>query len=77
MSALIAHEIRNPLAAISGAVQVLQSELRPTGETGELMSIVLRESRRVSQTIDQFLNLASPQSQEFTHFAPATWSGKR
>jgi len=68
MSALIAHEIRNPLAAISGAVQVLQSELGPTGETGELMEIVLRESRRVSQSIDQFLNLASPATQEFTRF---------
>ena len=65
MSALIAHEIRNPLAAISGAVQVLQTELRPAGEAAELMSIVLRESRRVSQTIDQFLNLASPGPQEF------------
>ena len=70
MSALIAHEIRNPLAAISGAVQVLQSELHPAGEAGELMSIVLRESRRVSQTIEQFLNLASPRSQEFTRFRP-------
>ncbi len=71
MSALIAHEIRNPLAAISGAVQVLQTELRPSGEAAELMSIVLRESRRVSQTIDQFLNLASPAPQEFTWFRPA------
>ncbi len=70
MSALIAHEIRNPLAAISGAVQVLQAELRPAGQASELMSIVLRESRRVSQTIDQFLNLASPGPQEFTWFRP-------
>jgi signal transduction histidine kinase len=70
MSALIAHEIRNPLAAISGAVQVLQAELQPAGEAAELMAIVLRESRRVSQTIDQFLNLASPGPQEFTLFAP-------
>ncbi|MGD0782902.1 MAG: ATP-binding protein [Candidatus Aminicenantales bacterium] len=70
MSALIAHEIRNPLAAISGAVQVLQAELRPTGQASELMSIVLRESRRVSQTIEQFLNLASPGPQEFTRFRP-------
>jgi signal transduction histidine kinase len=70
MSALIAHEIRNPLAAISGAVQVMQTELRPSGEIGELMGIVLKESRRVSQTIDQFLNLASPQPREFIRFRP-------
>jgi two-component system sensor histidine kinase PilS (NtrC family) len=70
MSALIAHEIRNPLAAISGAVQVLQAELRPAGDAAELMSIVQKESRRVSQTLDQFLNLASPGPQEFTRFRP-------
>jgi signal transduction histidine kinase len=60
MSALIAHEIRNPLAAISGAVQVLKSSLALDAEQSRLMEIVVGESRRVSQTIDQFLHLASP-----------------
>jgi two-component system sensor histidine kinase PilS (NtrC family) len=60
MSALIAHEIRNPLAAISGAVQVLRSDLKLDAEQARLMEIVVGESRRVSQTIDQFLHLASP-----------------
>jgi signal transduction histidine kinase len=60
MSALIAHEIRNPLAAISGSVQVLKGELMLTEEQSRLMDIVLSESRRVSQAIDQFLNLAAP-----------------
>lgn len=68
MSALIAHEIRNPLAAISGAVQVLKSDLKPEGESAQLMDIVLRESRRVSATIEQFLSLASPGPQEFNEF---------
>ncbi len=60
MSALIAHEIRNPLAAISGAVQVLKSDLALNPEQGRLMDIVVGESRRVSATIDQFLHLAAP-----------------
>jgi two-component system sensor histidine kinase PilS (NtrC family) len=60
MSALIAHEIRNPLAAISGSIQVLKGELTLTEEQGRLMDIVVGESRRVSQSIDQFLNLAAP-----------------
>lgn len=60
MSALIAHEIRNPLAAISGAVQVLRSDLALNTEQARLMEIVVGESRRVSTTIDQFLHLASP-----------------
>lgn len=71
MSALIAHEIRNPLAAISGAVQVLKAELRPAGEQAQLMDIVVRESRRVSQTIEQYLNLASPGPRDFQRFSLA------
>lgn len=68
MSALIAHEIRNPLAAISGSVQVLKNELTLSAEQSTLMDIVLKESRRVSQSIDQFLNLASPGKEVFTAF---------
>jgi signal transduction histidine kinase len=68
MSALIAHEIRNPLAAISGSVQVLKGELALSEEQGRLMDIVIGESRRVSQTIDQFLNLAAPGHEIFMTF---------
>jgi two-component system sensor histidine kinase PilS (NtrC family) len=68
MSALIAHEIRNPLAAISGSVQVLKNELALSAEQSTLMAIVLKEARRVSQSIDQFLNLASPGKEDLTTF---------
>jgi len=60
VSALIAHEIRNPLTAVAGAVQVLKNELSPNEDQANLMDIIIKESRRVSQTIEQFLNLASP-----------------
>lgn len=59
ISAQLAHEIRNPLAAISGSVQVLKDELGPKGEQRELMDIIVDESKRVSHSIEQFLNLAS------------------
>jgi len=68
MSALIAHEIRNPLAAISGSIQVLKGDLDLTEEQSRLMDIVISESRRVSQTIDQFLNLAAPGKEAFMMF---------
>ncbi len=68
MSAIIAHEIRNPLAAISGSVQVLKGELALSEEQGRLMDIVISESRRVSQSIDQFLNLVSPGQEVFMTF---------
>lgn len=65
-SAQLAHEIRNPLAAISGSVQVLRDELTLSGEQQGLMDIVVDESERISQSIEQFLSLASPGKQTFT-----------
>ena len=65
ISAHLAHEIRNPLAAISGSVQVLRNELALSDEQRDLMNIVVDESERVSQSIEQYLNLASPGKQTF------------
>lgn len=66
VSATLAHEIRNPLAAISGSVQVLRSDLTLSEEHRALMDIVVRESDRISQSIDQFLDFAVPAKQVFT-----------
>ncbi|UCE20852.1 MAG: hypothetical protein JSV46_01060 [Candidatus Aminicenantes bacterium] len=66
VSAQLAHEVRNPLAAISGSVQVLKDELGLKGEQRELMDIIISESRRVSHSIEQFLNLASPGRRTFS-----------
>jgi len=66
VSAQLAHEVRNPLAAISGSVQVLKDELGLKGEQRELMDIIVSESRRVSHSIEQFLNLASPGKKTFS-----------
>lgn len=60
VSAQLAHEIRNPLAAISGSIQVLRDDLKLGSEQKSLMNIVVKESDRVSRSIEQFLNLASP-----------------
>jgi len=56
MSAGIAHEIRNPLASISGSVQFLRKELEPgNDENKNLMDIIIKESDRLSQSIEDFL----------------------
>jgi two-component system, NtrC family, sensor histidine kinase PilS len=60
MAAGIAHEIRNPLASMSGSIQVLQQELTLTAEQAQLMEIVLRESERLNDTIQNFLAYARP-----------------
>ena len=61
MAAGIAHEIRNPLAAMSGSMQVLREELPLSEEQAQLMDIVLRESDRLNETIRSFLAYARPQ----------------
>jgi signal transduction histidine kinase len=66
VSAQLAHEVRNPLAAISGSVQVLKDELGLKEEQRELMDIIVSESGRVSHSIDQFLNLVSPDQRTFS-----------
>jgi two-component system sensor histidine kinase PilS (NtrC family) len=60
MAAGVAHELRNPLASISGSVQVLRRDLRPQGEAGDLMEIVVKESRRLDGIIRDFLLFAKP-----------------
>ncbi|NQT80564.1 MAG: hypothetical protein HQ555_09275 [Candidatus Aminicenantes bacterium] len=66
VSAQLAHEIRNPLAAISGSAQVLKDGSGLGGEQKKLMDIIIKESNRVSHSIEQFLNLASPAPKTFS-----------
>jgi two-component system sensor histidine kinase PilS (NtrC family) len=67
MAAGIAHEIRNPLASMSGSIQILRQELPLTDEQGQLMDIVIRESERLNDTIRSFLAYAKPQRQAMRH----------
>ncbi len=60
----IAHEIRNPLASMRGAVQVLGSDSRLSDEDTQLMNIVLRESDRIDRIISDFLMYARPRQPE-------------
>lgn len=60
LSANIAHEIRNPLASLSGAIEVLTRELPLDKDQDRLVQIVLRESDRLNQIIKEFLEYARP-----------------
>lgn len=58
MAAGIAHEIRNPLASISGSVEVLKDELHLEGENSRLLELILKESSRLNTILSDFLNFA-------------------
>lgn len=60
LSANIAHEIRNPLASLAGAIEALARELPPDSGRDRLVEIVLRESDRLNHIIRDFLEYARP-----------------
>ncbi|PID73244.1 MAG: two-component sensor histidine kinase [Desulfobacterales bacterium] len=60
MAAGLAHEIKNPLASLRGAVQFLQEEMQCGGEQKDLMDIVLREADRLNSLVADFLMFARP-----------------
>ncbi len=60
MSAGIAHEIRNPLASISGSAQVLGQVPGLGAKERKLSRIIVEESRRLSGIVEAFLGFARP-----------------
>ncbi len=60
LSVGIAHEVRNPLASISGSIQVLRQDLELEGDDRRLMDIVVRETERLNTLISDFLLFAKP-----------------
>jgi signal transduction histidine kinase len=60
LAAGMAHEIRNPLASLSGSIQMLKTELTLDDHQQHLMEITLRESERLNALITDFLLFAQP-----------------
>jgi two-component system nitrogen regulation sensor histidine kinase GlnL len=56
----LAHEIRNPLGAIRGAVQLLKRELSDEARWGEYIEVLLKEVDRVNRIIEMLLDIGRP-----------------
>jgi two-component system sensor histidine kinase PilS (NtrC family) len=65
-SAGLAHEIRNPLASLSGSIQVLKATLITDEDQQRLMNIVLKETERVNDIVTDFLSYAQPRKSKST-----------
>ena len=65
VAAGLAHEIRNPLGAMRGSIQILESQTKEDSAQANLMEIILRESDRLNQIITNFLKYARPRISNF------------
>jgi len=70
LAASLAHEIRNPLASISGAAGILQRGVAPAEYREESLDIIQKESQRLNKLLTGFLNFAKPRSPRLQLIAP-------
>lgn len=68
LGAGIAHELGNPLAAITGSVQMLSQSLSADSPQHKLLDIILKEGERLDRTIKSFLRFARPKERSSVPF---------
>ena len=78
MAATVAHEIKNPLAGISGAIQVLAEGLSLDDNRREVVGEILDQVRRLDRTVRDLLNFARPitpvrQDMDLTDSLASAW----
>ena len=61
LSAILAHEIRNPLASIRGTAEILLEEGTTAAGRDEFLGILLKESDRLNRVVEDFLRMARPE----------------
>jgi len=61
MASGLAHEIKNPLASLSGSIQFLREDIPYDPDRDRLMDIILREADRLTALVNDFLMFAKPQ----------------
>jgi two-component system sensor histidine kinase PilS (NtrC family) len=60
MAAGIVHEIKNPLASISGSIQMIREELKEDGPGDRLINLVSREVEKLDALLHDFITFARP-----------------
>ncbi len=68
LSASLAHEVRNPLGAIQGAVEILRDEVPKDPNTEKFFEILLQETRRLSDVVENYLGLARKEKHILSRF---------
>jgi two-component system sensor histidine kinase PilS (NtrC family) len=63
LAASVAHEVRNPLAAISGSAELLTSAVNDPDDQ-KLLDVIIRETNRLEKTVSDLLSFTRPQTPE-------------
>jgi two-component system sensor histidine kinase PilS (NtrC family) len=72
LAAGVAHEIRNPMASISGSIELLRANPQASDDDRALMTIVHREIQRLNVLIGDLLDYANPRQQQPVDFELAS-----
>lgn len=67
LSAGMAHEIRNPLGSIKGAVEILKDDYAPEESKYEFIQILIKETDRLNQIVQEFLGFARPKNPDLQY----------
>ncbi|NVB81181.1 MAG: PAS domain-containing protein [Kofleriaceae bacterium] len=68
LAAGVAHEIRNPMASISGSIELLRQSPQTSDDDRTLMTIVHREIQRLNALIGDLLDYANPRAKQTVDF---------
>jgi signal transduction histidine kinase len=66
MTASVAHEIKNPLASLKGAVEIINDTSTNENEKDEFKNIAISEIKRIDSTVKDFLLYSRPQKAKLT-----------
>jgi len=66
LAAGMAHEIRNPMASISGSIEIIRDGMEQNDVNVRLMNIILRETDRLNELVSDFLLFARPKRTKLT-----------
>jgi signal transduction histidine kinase len=68
LTASLAHEVRNPLGSIRGAVEIMQDEIPDTMRKSDFFRILIEETQRLNTVVEKYLQYARRQSPEMKNF---------
>ncbi|HID38074.1 MAG TPA: sensor histidine kinase [Calditrichaeota bacterium] len=68
LTASLAHEVRNPLGSIRGAVEIIRDAVPDAVKKMEFFDILIKETKRLNEVVENYLRIAKKQPQHIHFF---------